>query len=366
MNHQFPRWYIFTLTLLIVIAGAYFFFNVLVYIGVAVAFSFVGRPLMKVLTDAHIGKQHVPRWLGAIITILIMLAIATGLGYLFVPIVAEQARQFADIDTAELAYRLQGPLYELQLTMYDLGLLEDTNKPLNEYILDQIKDFFSFPFLTEMVNNVLSLTFNFLIGFFSVLFILFFFLKDRALFFNIITTLTPDQYEEKMGESIESIKELLTRYFIGIIVQLSIIFAIVGTGLWLVGLDNFLLIAMLAAIFNIIPYVGPMIGYVLALILGLSINLDKDVMTELLPLFLKITAVFGVAQLVDNFFSQPFIFSNSVKAHPLEIFLLIVAAGSVGGVLAMVLAIPAYTVLRVMGKEFFSDSKIVRNLTRNL
>lgn len=366
MNHQFPRWYIFTLTLLIVVAIAYFFFNVLLYVGIAVALSFVGRPLMKLLTNPHIGPKHMPRWLAAIITILVMLAIATGLGFLIIPIVTEQARQFADIDTADLADRLQGPLYDIQMLMYDFGLLENTNKPLNEYFLDQIKDFLSFPFLTEMVNNVLSFTFNFLIGFFSVLFILFFFLKDRALIFNIITTLTPDQYEDKMGESIDSIKELLTRYFVGIVIQLTIIFTIVGTGLWLVGLENFLLIAMLAAIFNIIPYVGPFIGYIIALILGLSINLDLDLVSGVLPLFFKITAVFAVAQLVDNFFSQPFIFSNSVKAHPLEIFLLIVAAGSVGGVMAMVLAIPAYTVLRVIGKEFFSDSKIVRNLTRNL
>lgn len=366
MTKQLPRWYILTVTLLIVALIAYYFFNILVYMLLALAISFVGRPIMNFITGFQVKGKNLPRWIGAIITILILLVIFFVGWAIFIPIIVSQARALADIDYTALQHQLEGPMSKLEEFVFRYSLIDTEGRSLADYFIFQIKHLINLTFFSDVFNNLMSFTMEVMIGFFSVLFILFFFLKDRDTFYNIINTLTPDQHEAKMAESIESIKKLLTRYFIGILVQLSIIFTIVSTGLYFVGLENFLLIAFLAAFFNIIPYVGPFIGYILGLILGISVSLDISFATELLPLVLKITAVFFVAQLVDNFFSQPFIFSNSVKAHPLEIFILIVAAGSVGGVMAMVLAIPTYTVFRVMAKEFFSDSKIIRNLTKDL
>ena len=67
--------------------------------------------------------------------------------------------------------------------------------------------------------------------------------------------------------------------------------------------------------------------------------------------------------MLDNFILQPFIFSNSVRAHPLEIFIVILMGATVNGVLGMVLAIPTYTVLRVLASVFFSEFKIVKSIT---
>ena len=76
--------------------------------------------------------------------------------------------------------------------------------------------------------------------------------------------------------------------------------------------------------------------------------------------------VFLAGQLVDNFFTQPVIFAGSVKAHPLEIFLLISIAGSLAGITGMMLAIPAYSVVRVLAKEFLSGFKVIQALTDEL
>ena len=73
-----------------------------------------------------------------------------------------------------------------------------------------------------------------------------------------------------------------------------------------------------------------------------------------------------IGQLVDNFFSQPVIFSNSVRSHPLEIFLIIIIAGLMFGVVGMIVAVPGYTAIKVILKEFLADNKIVRRLTRDL
>ena len=69
---------------------------------------------------------------------------------------------------------------------------------------------------------------------------------------------------------------------------------------------------------------------------------------------------------IDNFFSQPYIFSNSVKSHPLEIFLIILVGGILFGIAGMILAIPTYTVLKVFLKVFFNDNKLIKKLTKNL
>ena len=80
----------------------------------------------------------------------------------------------------------------------------------------------------------------------------------------------------------------------------------------------------------------------------------------------KAALVFLSGQLVDNFFTQPVIFAGSVKAHPLEIFVLISIAGSLAGITGMMLAIPAYSLIRVVAKEFLSGFKVIQALTDEL
>jgi predicted PurR-regulated permease PerM len=72
------------------------------------------------------------------------------------------------------------------------------------------------------------------------------------------------------------------------------------------------------------------------------------------------------AQLADNIVLQPVLYSNSVHAHPLEIFLVILIAGNLGGVLGMLFAIPMYNVARVFAKEFFNNIRVVQKLTENM
>jgi predicted PurR-regulated permease PerM len=75
---------------------------------------------------------------------------------------------------------------------------------------------------------------------------------------------------------------------------------------------------------------------------------------------------FAVSNLIDNIILQPWIYSSSVKAHPLEIFLVIMIAGSMAGVVGMVLAIPSYTVLRIIAKQFLSQSRVIQTITKDI
>ena len=115
-----------------------------------------------------------------------------------------------------------------------------------------------------------------------------------------------------------------------------------------------------------IPYIGPLIGGFIMFILSMTSNIGQDFQTEILPTSLWILFFYLIAQLLDNLVSQPVIFSKTTKSHPLEIFLIIIICGILFGVIGMMVAVPCYTALKVILKEFLSENKIVKSLTKSL
>ena len=109
-----------------------------------------------------------------------------------------------------------------------------------------------------------------------------------------------------------------------------------------------------------------MIGASFGILIGVTCNLNLEFYTQLLPLIGKIAAIFLIVQLLDTILFQPLVISNIVKAHPLEIFLIILIAGSIAGIGGMVVAVPVYTIIRIIAKEFLNNFKIVQKLTADL
>ena len=179
-------------------------------------------------------------------------------------------------------------------------------------------------------------------------------------------TVTPEKYHEQANRVIQNAKHLLTRYFVGILIQISLITLFDTLGLTIVGAKYPLAIGFFAGLINVIPYIGPLIGTTVGLVIGLISNINADFYSQLLPLLLLMLAVFLIVQLMDNMIFQPLIFSNSVNAHPLEIFLIIIAAGTLAGIPGMILAVPGYTFVRIIAKEFFHEFRIVKSLTKNI
>ena len=182
----------------------------------------------------------------------------------------------------------------------------------------------------------------------------------------MIQSLVPNEYEAKAAHAIDQTSKLLIRYFSGILLQMAIVTLLVSVPLRIMGIDNALLIAFFAAILNVIPYIGPIIGALFGVVITLSSNPSAPFYSEMMPEMIRVLSVFIIMQIIDNFVLQPIIFSKSVKAHPLEIFLVVLIGAKLGGILGMVLAIPLYTVFRVIGKVFLSEFKVIQNLTRNI
>ena len=335
--------------------------SVIAYLAIAAVIALLGRPIVLFLRR----KLKFPNTLAVIVTMVIFVAILLGIIALFVPLINEQGRSLSLLDIDALKSDVN-TLY-LQILEYMGASTTDLNELIKNSDLEKsVLEGLNLSFIPNILNSFLDVLSTFSIGLFSVLFISFFFLKDSKLLQKGLLTFIPQKKEGSLVVSIDKINGLLSRYFIGILVQLTILFVIYMITLLIVGVDNAIVIAFLCALFNIIPYVGPIIGAVIMVTLTMTSHLGMDFSTVILPKAGYVLIGVLVGQMVDNFFSQPFIFSTSVRSHPLEIFLVIIIAGLLFGVVGMVVAVPGYTAIKVILKEFLRENSFVRKFTKNV
>lgn len=344
--------------------GLWFFRDIILYIIISVVISIIGGPIVNLLGKLRIRKFQLPKWLCAIFALLVILAFFAGVISIFGPLVADEAVAFSKIDVEKTAQSLEGSIAKTEEWLSQFNFSGD-DRSNREYMLDQLKAFIDFSRIGNAFSNIFGILGNAFVAVFSIIFIAFFFLKDSNLFEKIVYTATPDKYQEEARNIMTNTNRLLTRYFFGLLAQITIYTIVISSGLAVVGVENAILIGFLAGLFNLIPYLGPIIGGVIGLVIAFSSNLEMAV-ESMLPFIFKVAAVFIGGQLLDNMVVQPYIFSNSVKAHPLEIFLVISIAGTLAGIPGMILAIPGYTFIRIVAKEFLSEFKIVESLTKNI
>ena len=362
---KLSKYLIYLGILAIVCALCWYFRSVLVYVILAFVVSLVSRPLARLMGKIRIKGKSTPSWLLAIISIFIVIAIMLMMIILVIPVITNiinEASLFGN--TSHLSGNLGTTINEWIVDMFpSLGKDFDAISVLLNYLKGIVSDFD----ITGLIGSVGSVVIGMAVGLFAVVFISFFFVKDEKLFSKIVAALVPDHFEASVTESIDDIEHLLSRYFVGLLLEMLGVALFNFLGLWLIariGVSYALGIAFIAGILNIIPYVGPIIGEVLGALLcmvlhyGAGVGLDVNIWFFALSVLLIMLAV----QLIDNFVLQPIIYSTSIKATPLEIFIVMLLAGTIGGILGMLAAIPAYTVIRVIAGRFFHDKKVVQRL----
>ena len=336
----------------------YFLFmiqSVLVYIIIAAIIALIARPIILFLRR----KLKFPNTIAVVSTMVVFLMLLVGIIGMFIPLVIEQGENLSLLQTDKLQTDVQNIIIEIN----------DYFKQKNINIISELKSadlFSSLESIPNVLNSIIGTLGSFSVGLFSVLFISFFFMKDSRMFKSAILVVIPKGTEKRFSSSLEKINDLLSRYFIGLVIQITILFILYTIILLIFGISNAVVIAFLCALLNIIPYVGPLISAFLMMILSMTSNLGQDFQSEILPTTIYVMIGFILAQLVDNFASQPIIFSKTTKSHPLEIFLIIIIGGLLMGPLGMIIAVPSYTVIKVILKEFISDNKIVSSLTKDI
>jgi predicted PurR-regulated permease PerM len=345
----------------------WYFSNIVTYILVSVVLSFIGRPVVRWLSRIHYKKRKVPVGLAAFITLVILWIVFIAFFRFMIPLLLNELETLSQVDFTIVLDSIEEPvLRALQFFSRETPDLADKNflDILTESLGAQI-DFSKVSNWFALVAGTIG---EVLIAFFSISFITFFFLKEKNMFREFIILLVPSAIEEKVAHILDSISFLLRRYFIGLIFEVFMVMLLDTVGLTIVGIEfqHAVVIGLFCGTFNVIPYLGPWMGASVGLLIGAALNIHADFMTVTLPLLGWMTLVFAMVQVADNVLFQPLIYSSSVKAHPLEIFLVILAAGSLAGIIGMILAIPVYTILRVIAKEFFVNMKLVQKMTRNL
>lgn len=332
---------------------------VLIYLVLSMIFTLLLYPLVQFLRR----KLKFNNSVAVVTTLLLVILFIFGFIMLFVPLIISQGQNLSllDIKALENNYNQLLESIETYLASHNMNsakLLEDS----------KLTSFSNFHFIPNFINGVFNTVGNIGMGLASVLFITFFLLKERTSFSRGIKNLLPENKKEKVLNSLVKIDEMLSKYFLGLLLQLFIILVLYFIVFLIFGVENSFIIALLCAVLNVVPYIGPLIATILAgvLIMTGSIGSGADFSSETLPTTIYVLiGMFGV-QLIDNNLSGPLIFSKSTNSHPLEIFLVILISGILFGIVGMIIAVPLYTSLKVIGKEFFPENKIIKALTKNL
>ncbi|MCP1997478.1 AI-2E family transporter [Flavobacterium sp. HSC-61S13] len=346
---------------LVVIAGLLFLLYqvkaIFIYFVCALILSLIGAPIIRFFVK----KLHFKKILAVLVTMVLFILIMLGFVFMFVPLFTTQAQNLSVLNTAQLQEDVNHLIQQVDgiLAVRDLSL----EKLLN---LSDISSKLNFDFIPNVFNSIIGTISGLGIGIASTFFITFFFLKDQAIFQYHFKKVLPEKQEERILASLDKINNLLSRYFVGLVLQLFIVFILTLVVLLIFGVKGALMIAFLCAILNIIPYIGPLIANLLGVILTMLSYISEDFSSVIIPKALSVMVGFFIVQFIDNNINQPLIFSNSIKSHPLEIFIVILASGMLTGVFGMILAIPLYTCLKVIGKEFFPHVKLIQLLTKDI
>lgn len=347
----------------------WYFRNVLIYIVLAIVVSLLSRPLALFLGKVRIKNRYVPDWLSSLLSILCVLGGFILIVTQVIPVVTGIIKEASFFSNLSL---FDGTIADT-VNGWAISIFPSLGKDFDaiSVLLDYFKGTFADISITGILGSMASAMVNLVIGLFSVVFISFFLVKDPKLVAKVAAALVPDRIEDSVMEAIGDIEHLLSRYFVGLTLEMIAVAFFNFLGLWLIariGPTYALGIAFIAGILNILPYVGPLIGEVLGVALclvlkyGAGIGLDVNIMVFAVIVF----AIMLSVQFIDNFVLQPIIYSTSIQSTPLEIFIVLLVSGHVGGILGMLAAIPIYTVIRVVAGRFFYNHKAVRRLMPDL
>lgn len=359
------RWVVGLTVATAVGALLWYFREVVVYILISAVFAIIGRPFVGLLCKIRVKRFALPRWFAAAVTLLLLWVIIGGLLSLIVPLVAGKIYELSSLDLRSALEGVEAPLERLQNSISTIFALPETHFSISDIIVSSLRRFLNYDTVNAVVSSIINTGMSAVIVVFSVSFITFFFLKEDGLFSQMVSAVFPEKYAENVHRAIDKVSLLLSRYFTGLLTESLIISTIIAIVLFLFGMnvEDACFIAVIMGMLNVIPYAGPAVGVLVSIFIGVVSPIDGCTITYTLAV---IMGTICVVKGIDDFVLQPTIYSSKVSAHPLEIFIVILMAGSVGGIVGLLVAVPSYTVLRVFAKEFFSEVSLVRKLTKEI
>ena len=333
---------------------AWMFSDIFIYVSISLVLATILQPLTNFINRTYIFKIRIPRIIAILFSFGLVALVISLFILLFVPLVIEQTEVLSNMNKEVLYENISGPLDWVENFLIENNISQGQNLNINESLKTAVIEFISNISVSELFNSLLSFTGMFFVSVLAISFITFVLLYEDGLITRQMIAMVPNGYFEMFISAIFKIEKLLSNYLIGLTLQMMAIFTIAALGLTIFGVKYAITIAVFAAVANLIPYLGPLLGSIFGIIVGISTSGNLTLDYGMLLIVIKIVSVFAVVQAMDNIIFQPLIFSKSVKVHPLEIFVVIFAAATLGGIPGMIAAIPVYTVLRVSVMEINS------------
>jgi predicted PurR-regulated permease PerM len=343
--------------------------TIFIYVLISAILAMVTRPVENGLQRLRFGKTKLPRSARALLVLLLLYMVIYSFIAIFIPLFVDQATIIANVDSVQLTKAFHEPITQVENAFAGLSKMQSDSAhttDLHSYVQNGAAKLLDAAQISSIANGLVSFFGSLMIAFFAISFFTFFFIKDGPAIMEMLMLLVPVHRLKSVRNILHESQLMLRKYFTGVLIDVVFVAAFVSIGLSILGVKNAFIIGVFAGVMNIVPYVGPLIGGAFAIMIGVSSNLTLDFYSGLLPLIEKIILVFVLMNLTDAFLVQPFIFSKRVKAHPIEIFLVVLVAGTVAGIGGMIVAVPLYTIIRIIAKEFLSKYRFVRRLTDEL
>lgn len=320
----------------------YVFIDIIIMLAISVLLTFIFNPFVCALENRGMSRS----WAIFCIIILGCLLLTLGLTFL-IPKITDQMNTLTDsVRHANLKQFLIN--FDRSATRYIPFITTGT-------IYGRIESLFTTIFM-DMLNS-LTYFLSSLLSIIAILvivpFMTFFILKDHKIIIKGIVNIMPNKYFEMSYTVIRQISIQLGRFVRGWIFDAFMVGFLSGLGLTLLGINNAIPIGIIAGVGHLIPYFGPIIGGVPAIIISIAQFGNFSMLPKIVLMFLGVYAM-------DNGLIQPNVFSKSVDMHPIIIIVLIIAGSQVMGVLGMLLAVPTATVIRTAAKEIYNAYKNYR------
>ncbi|MCK9281013.1 MAG: AI-2E family transporter [Melioribacteraceae bacterium] len=318
---------------------AYIFIDIIVIVTISLLIAMIFNPLVDFLEE-----KGLPRLLSVFI-VIISAGSAIGLGiWILIPKIMGQFNTILITLSKESVENFSGQLETFIKKFVPFVNSSELVVKIQNLLTNSIYNVVNN--LSTFISSILSLLTLFVI----VPFIIFFFLKDRKTLTKGIINIMPNRYFEVSYWVIRKISIQLGRFVRGWILDAFLVGFLSALGLSILGINNSVSIGVVAGIGHLIPYFGPIIGGIPAIIISVVQFGDLSMLPSILVMFLIIYTI-------DNGFIQPNVFSKSTDFHPITIIVLIIAGSKLLGVFGMLLAIPTATVVKTAAKEIYNGYK---------
>lgn len=323
------------LTIAVIIYFVLELINIIVLIAISILLAFILKPLVE-----YLELMKIPRVYAALISVIFAVGLITFLIYYFVPIISTQFDNililFRDLRIQDLIAKFERKLSNT----FPFIRRGDISKHFSKIVQTGVENI-----LTD-ISNFIPKIFSIAAFILIVPFITFFILKDSRNLKLSIINLLPNRYFEMAYEVLQKVTIELGKFVRGWIFDAMFVGACSMIGLYIIGINNFAMLGLLAGVGHLIPYLGPFFGIIPSILVSYY-------QMGNFSLALPIVILFAIIYTIDNGFVQPMIYSKSLKIHPVVIILLILIGSELFGILGLLLAVPISNIIRVLAAEIY-------------